>query len=121
MRRTLMCALLLVLLSSGCAQLVAIDYNIAPPADWPALEERVTYTDLATVHRWCNTPGVYEGCSVQSFRYGLCMIYLSNKDPELLEHERAHCAGYAHAGDAPRVRAAWETWKAKQAVELLTQ
>lgn len=118
-----MCAYLLVLLAGGCAtqQLVRIDYGVSPPADWPALDERLTYADTATVRRWCNAPGVYEGCAVTSFRYSLCMIYLANKDSALLEHERAHCAGYAHVGDAAKVRAAWELWKAKGAGELLTQ
>ena len=118
--------LLLLLAGVASAQtyriIEGIDYASPPPADWPKLEERLTYADVDTVRRWCNKPGTQiHGCAVTSFRYGLCMVYLSNQEPALLDHERAHCAGYAHPGEAQKVRAAWEGWKQNQKVELLTQ
>lgn len=120
-------ACLFVLLLCGCAQLVAIDYSTAPPADWPRLDERLTYADLETVQRWCNMPAAVrargaKGCAVVSFQYDLCMIYLSDRSESLLQHERAHCAGYGHVGSAgEKARVAWERWKANGTVELLTQ
>lgn len=120
--------LVVLLMLAGCTSAptyritTPIDYRAMPPADWPKLEERISYADVSTVRRWCNRPASQiHGCAVVSFRYGLCMIYLSNKEPALIEHERAHCAGYAHAGEASVVRAAWERWKASQQGELLTQ
>lgn len=117
-------ACLFVLLLAGCATVVReanpIDYDTAPPADWPQLEERLTYADLDTVRRWCNRPkSALSACATPSFRYGLCMIYLSRNDPVLLKHERAHCAGYGHVGSASEPRVMWERWKADQKGELL--
>jgi len=117
--------LLLILLLAGCARLVDIDYDTKPPADWPKLEERITYADRETVQRWCNMPKALRNkafnCAVVSFRYGLCMIYLSERTPEALAHERGHCAGYDHVGDGRKSHAAWERWKRDQKVELLAQ
>jgi hypothetical protein len=119
---------LLVLLLTSCAiprTLVEIDYNTKPPADWPILEERITYADVATVQRWCNMPQAMRdrafNCAVVSFRYGLCMIYLSSNDPEALRHERAHCAGYSHVGDGGKAHQAWERFKKKPSEGLVAQ
>ena len=109
--------LLILLLLTGCAtKLVDIDYTVKPPADWPALEERITYADAPTVQRWCNMPQNIRdrafNCAVVSFRYGLCMIYLSDKnDAAALAHERAHCQGYSHVGEGYRAHQAWERFK----------
>ena len=109
---------LLMLALMGCTttKLLDIDYSIKPPEDWPDLEERITYADVPTVQRWCNMPAAIRdrafNCAVVSFRYGLCMIYLSTNDHAALEHERAHCRGYDHVGDTNRSRNAWERWKA---------
>jgi hypothetical protein len=118
---------LIVLLLAGCAiprTMVEIDYNTKPPADWPVLEERITYADVATVQRWCNMPQAMRdrafNCAVVSFRYGLCMIYLSSNDPEALRHERAHCAGYSHVGER-KAHQAWERFKKKQTDAVVVQ
>ena len=117
---------LLILLLTGCAttKLVDIDYNTQPPADWPQLEERITYADIPTIRRWCNMPKGMRAynCAVVSFRYGLCMIYLSDQnDASALAHERAHCQGYSHVGEGRKAHAAWERWNRDQKVELLAQ
>jgi hypothetical protein len=116
---------LVVLMLCGCTRLVAIDYNTKPPEDWPQLEERITYADVATVQRWCNMPQAIRdrafNCAVVSFKHGLCMIYLSSKDPEALAHERAHCAGYGHVGDGDITHRAWVTYKRSQKIELFAQ
>jgi hypothetical protein len=115
-----------VLFLVGCVtKLVDIDYSTKPPADWPQLEERITKADVETVQRWCNMPQALRGrafnCAVISFRYGLCMIYLSTDDPEAIKHERAHCAGYNHVGEGGKSHKAWDSFKRDQKLELLPQ
>lgn len=105
---------LVVLFLSGCAQLVKIDYSVSPPADWPKLEEKLSYVAAQDLPKFCGpkpAQGHAEGCSVVHFGYEVCYIYLANKAPELLEHERAHCKGYDHVGQAGRSQQAWERWK----------
>lgn len=108
---------LAVFLAGGCSanNLVAIDYDYAPPSDWPQLEERLTYSDLETTRRFCNPPKALwtriVSCAVVSFEYGLCMIYLSDNDDVTLKHERAHCQGYSHVGENGKTHQAWEAWK----------
>jgi hypothetical protein len=107
---------LLLILLTGCAKLVDIDYSIEPPRDWPKLEERITYGTVEEVRRWCNMPKGMKAfnCATVSFKYGTCMIYLSTNDPAALAHERAHCQGYDHVGDRYRSHQAWERWKKGQ-------
>lgn len=117
---------LIVLLLTGCAtKLVDIDYSTKPPADWPSLEERITYADVETVQRWCNMPASIRGrafnCAVISFRHGLCMIYLSSNDPEALRHERAHCAGYNHVGEGGKAHRELERFKKSPSDAVLAQ
>jgi hypothetical protein len=57
---------------------------------------------------------------VVSFKYGLCMIYLSSNDQEALRHERAHCAGYSHVGERT-AHQAWERFKKKPTEGLVAQ
>ena len=116
----------LILALAGCAttKLVDIDYTVKPPADWPALEERITYADVQTLQRWCNMPKGMRAynCAVVSFRYGLCMIYLSDKnDAAALAHERAHCQGYGHVGESNVVHRAWERFKKSPSDALVAQ
>ena len=117
---------LLLLLLTGCVtKLVDIDYSVTPPADWPVLEERITRADVETVQRWCNMPKAIRhkafNCAVVSFTYGLCMIYLSDNDPQTLEHERAHCRGYSHVGEGDKAHRAWERFKRSPKDGLVTQ
>lgn len=102
-----------VLLLNGCAgQLVGIDHNNPPPADWPTLKEYVVYVqELDGRCRGAVTPTGAMGCSVHNFAGKVCMIYLASKDPALLEHERWHCRGYDHVGRVNRAGLAWEQWK----------
>lgn len=117
--------MLLLLLLTGCAttKMVDIDYSISPPADWPKLEERITYADQETIKRWCNMPKSVNAynCAVVSFQYGLCMIYLSTRDPAALAHERAHCAGYSHVGEPYKTHQAWEAYKKNPRRDLVAQ
>lgn len=111
---------LIVLLLSGCAtgKLVAIDYNYPPPKDWPKLEEKVHYIESRDFEKFCGRVPTFRhahGCSIVHFGYEVCYIYLTNKDPELLEHEKAHCAGYSHVGQGGRAHQALERWKAHKA------
>ena len=105
-----------LILLTGCTQLTQIDYSVRPPYDWPKLTERVVYLDLLATQNYCRmTPQMRKrgdfGCAQVNFREGTCTIYLSKQSAEALEHERAHCAGYDHVGDAGRSREAWERWK----------
>lgn len=104
--------LLLVLLLTGCAQLKAIDYSIAPPEDWPLKEIVVTQFDPGTTPPLCaQYAGHTRSCAVINFRTGVCYISLTTNEPEVVEHERAHCRGFDHVGDLNRSRSKWEEWK----------
>ena len=105
----------LILLLTGCAtKLVDIDYNQPPASDWPALKEVVVYVpELDGRCRGLIHSGA-QGCAVVNFNGKVCVIYLASKDPALLEHERAHCRGYDHAGRVNRANIAWEHWKAER-------
>lgn len=96
--------------------LVKMDYETKPPADWPRLNERISYIEPEAVGRFCGVPKNMvhrvQGCSHIDFYYRLCMINLSNKSPELLQHEREHCQGFDHQGDGGKSRKAWEEHKA---------
>lgn len=118
---------LIVLLLAGCAttKLVDIDYSITPPADWPRLQERLTYGPVADVQRWCRMPAAIRdkafNCAVVRFDLGLCMIYLSTNDAAALTHEQAHCRGYSHIGDGYKSHRAWEQYKKTRGAGALTQ
>jgi hypothetical protein len=100
---------------AGCA-LTPIDYSNAPPADWPKLFEKVNYIPVNDLDKWCpGRTGNAQGCAIVKFNYSWCVIYLANKDPALLEHERAHCRGYDHVGDFNRSRNAWAQYKLRAA------
>jgi len=112
--------LLALLLFSGFAygqELVPIDYNFTVPSDFPKLDERITYLDQEAIYRFCNVKKSFPGlikirsCAVLSFEYDLCMIYVQPNDEASLKHERAHCAGYNHVGEASKTVEAWEMWK----------
>ena len=105
----------LLVLLTGCTSLVQMDLNNPPPSDWPKLEEKIAYVAVSDLPKFCGAkkdPRHAEGCSVVNFRYETCYIYLANKDPALLEHERLHCKGYDHVDQPNRSRNAWEKWKA---------
>jgi len=118
MRKLLYLSVLLAGLSHA-QELVPIDYSHAPPDDFPKLDERITYLDdLESLYRFCNVRKNFpaglvkmNGCAVLSFEYELCMIYVRPNDEASLKHERAHCAGYNHVGEAGKMQAAWENWK----------
>ena len=102
---------------SQAQELVPIDYNFHVPSDFPKLDERITYLDQDAIYRFCNVkknfPGVVKirSCAVLSFEYDLCMIYVQPNDEASLKHERAHCSGYNHVGEASKTVEAWERWK----------
>jgi hypothetical protein len=108
---------LLALLASGCT---IVDMNRPPPADWPELrviEQRASFLDLQRV---CNpgTPlaislliGVIQSCAWIYFDRGECVIWSTeDASPEVLEHERAHCAGYDHIAGSTLAEG-WTSWK----------
>jgi len=96
--------------------LVQMDYETKPPADWPVLDERISYIEPEAVGRFCGVPKDLvhrvQGCTKIDFYYNLCMIHLANKSPELLKHEREHCLGYDHRGDGGKSIKAWADHKA---------
>lgn len=95
--------------------LVQMDYDHKPPADWPKLDERISYIEPEAVGRFCGVPKNLvhrvQGCTKIDFYYNLCMIHLANKTPELLQHEREHCLGYDHKGDGGKSASAWKAHK----------
>ena len=113
-------ALLLVLLS-GCATYTEIDPNNHPPSDWPNLREEIVYGSPEQVKGWCSKlrglepeyRGKVLGCALAYFEINLCRIYLTERDPAQLEHERMHCKGYVHYGEGDRAHRAMQNWKAK--------
>jgi hypothetical protein len=120
MRKLAYLAVLLSGLVHG-QELVAIDYNYHVPADFPKLDERITYLDQEAIYRFCNVKKNFpsglvkiRSCAVLSFEYDLCMIYVQPNDEASLKHERAHCAGYNHVGEAGKTVEAWEIWKGKR-------
>jgi hypothetical protein len=109
---------LMAMLAGCAARTVAIDYSVAPPADWPKLEERITKVNTDTIEKFCPGAGGgvrplrMNGCAATRFRVGICDIYLFDPtDQGSLEHERAHCRGYGHVGDADAPAKAWATYK----------
>jgi hypothetical protein len=96
--------------------LVPMDYDTKPPADWPKLDERISYIELEAVPRFCGVPkelvSRVQGCSKIDFYYNLCMIHLGNNSPELLAHEREHCLGFNHRGEGGKSAKAWTEYKA---------
>jgi hypothetical protein len=112
----------LCVLLAGCAsqpRYKQIDYSSPPPEGWPALREYVTYGTREYVTKECkrnpaNTDESYDGCALAYLDGLRCDIYLSSHDPELIKHERDHCKGYAHIGDAELYRREFWKWKYKQ-------
>ena len=96
---------------SACA-LKAIDYSIHPQPDWPVKREEIVRLPAGTIPPACTAYAAgIPSCAVANFRTGVCTIYLTTDDPAVLEHERWHCRGYDHVGEANRSRNAWEDWK----------
>jgi hypothetical protein len=91
------------------------------PADWPALvviERQVSVIDVQKKCFKYLTPaglalsfGLTMGCAEIDFVARTCTIYTARgeNDPGILEHEREHCAGKDHPGDAT-LRSAWERY-----------
>jgi len=91
------------------------------PADWPALEVTERQVSFIDVQKKCFkylTPvaaalslGLTLGCAEIDFAANTCTIYIGRgeNDPGILEHEREHCAGKDHPGDAT-LRSAWERY-----------
>lgn len=111
----------ILLLLAGCAtapRIAAIDFNRPPPEGWPQLEIKVAYITSAELPKYCGRimePGTPTACAAINFRDGICHIYLTNKDRETLEHERAHCYGYGHVQDKVNYQArALEAYKAQK-------
>ena len=66
------------------------------------LEERIVHDFAATQQCAGAWPPVTIafGCAWLDLRAGTCTIYLASDAPEVLVHERAHCAGYDHFGES---------------------
>lgn len=115
-----------VLLLTGCATIVQpIDYSRPPPPDWPSLrviEQKIGPDELA---RFCPRSYAAYGsraasCARLDLSRGVCLIYTTSERPDLLEHERAHCRGYDHAGETT-MRDAWQAHKAAPLLENSAQ
>jgi hypothetical protein len=108
----------LLVLLGGCATYPQIDYSVAPPADWPRLREESIYGTVEEVTEKCKSfserGGKMAGCAMVYLEQGVCVMYLSSRDPELLAHERAHCRGFAHVGDGDKVHKDFGAWKARK-------
>lgn len=102
--------------------------HVSPP-DWPELRVREHHVLAGEVYARCSkyvsaemralawltlTPPIINGCAEVDFRSMTCDIWVRGDlpDPDVLEHERAHCAGGDHAGEAPVLANAWAAWKA---------
>lgn len=96
----------------GCV-MTPIDAARPPAPDWPSLDVRVQRTG-ADLHALCNLPrtpgGLLVGCAVVDFRSRTCTIFTRSDDAAVTDHERQHCLGYDHPGEAT-FRAGWERFK----------
>lgn len=92
---------------SACA---SIDTHRVPPADWPQLAVRIVTQELRQVQRTCRNDfwpqNQVNACAIADFAHRTCYIYTWTDDAAVLEHERAHCAGYDHPGESG-MRDAW--------------
>lgn len=104
---------IVMLFLSGCA---SIDYDRGPAADWPALEIRIIKQDFKQVQRTCRNDfwpaQQVNGCAIFEFAALICHIYTWTDDRRVIEHERAHCAGYDHPGSSA-MRDAWARFKSE--------
>jgi hypothetical protein len=111
-----------------------IDYDRAPPADWPLLELVVHDVDQAAMAEACPAAHgrlagkLFSGCARLDFCARRCDVFLAYRPAsirrttgevlsaeqlraEALDHEQAHCLGYDHPGST-MVRDAWARAKA---------
>jgi len=110
-------AVLLLATLPACSTMI----HSESPADWPALEVIERQLSLIEVQKKCFkylTPvaaalsfGLAVGCAEIDFAARTCTIYIGKgeNDPGILEHEREHCAGKDHPGDAT-LRSAWQRY-----------
>lgn len=108
---------LLILVLSLLAGCTMIDIQSSLPADWPILQERVSYGADAIRATGCPfNPVLFStGCANINFDTGICTIAILSDDEYgalTLEHEREHCKGRDHAGSTA-LADYWATWKAK--------
>jgi hypothetical protein len=105
-------------LALAACTITPIDHARLPPADWPRLAETVEIrTGLSDVCRISGFHlGTNVGCAVLDFEAGTCHIYLDARylSGEALMHEKMHCKGYDHPGEAV-VRQGWEDHKIRMA------
>lgn len=112
MTANLILALLLVL--SGCT---AIDMSRPPPADFPKLTITERYVLQDQLPDICKKAAplfmVAKACAVFYFKSKRCEIWYSEDNlpsHDVIEEERAHCAGYDHVGSSA-LHEMWENWK----------
>jgi len=114
-------ALFACALVAGCA-VTAIDHESGPPEDWPALavtvHERAPEFDTACKVSSHAMPVL--GCTVANFERRTCNIYLRFSADAVLDHERLHCLGYDHAGEAG-LRTAWARYKEREQLRTATR
>jgi hypothetical protein len=115
-------AICLVVLLAGCVsqpRYPEIDYGTPPPIGWPQLREEFFYGSVDEVSSWCaknpsNAGKRLAGCALIYLDAGVCQVYLSTRDDaDLIAHERSHCRGFAHVGEAGLYKAEFERWKSK--------
>jgi hypothetical protein len=107
----------MVLAAAGCASTGGQPTHVKV-AGWPALEVVEHYVAHAEMRKRCARFVVRFGanplaCAEFNFDAGRCDIWYSRElgpRPELIRHERLHCAGYDHLGDdaMEKMLAAWK-------------
>jgi hypothetical protein len=112
----LACLALVAAALAGCS---SIDYHTPAPADWPDLmpiEHHVSHAEMRErcmpFMAWYESP---EACAIVQFVERRCDIWLSADFPpgaDVIEHERAHCAGRDHPGDST-LRDAWRAYQGR--------
>jgi len=87
--------LAVALLATGCT---AIDYDRAPPPDFPKLEVVVIPTGFWETQRICGGNLLFTviACVQPNYETKTCPIYTTTDDEIIMTHERDHCRGYDH-------------------------
>jgi hypothetical protein len=105
---------------SGCAS-TAPQTSHEKVAGWPVLRVFEHYVPHVEMQTRCARYVVRYGarplaCAEFNFSEGRCDIWYSRElgaQPDLVQHERLHCAGYDHPGEYEMVRML-ENWKRRR-------
>ena len=117
MRGALLVTAFAVFAAAGCAS-GGLELSHEKVAGWPALRVYEHYVPHAEMQARCARYVARYGaqalaCAEFKFSEGRCDIWYSRElgtQPELVRHERLHCAGYDHRGEEAMAKmlAAWK-------------